>query len=327
MGEVRVMKAIQVKQHGGPEVLTLSDIETPAPGPGEALVEIAAAGINFIDVYLCTGLYPARLPMVPGSEGAGAVTAVGPDVTEVRIGDRVVSTNLAGSYAQFALAPAQRLVPVPDGISDQVAAAALLQGMTAHYLLFDSYPVKAGDTVLVHAAAGGMGLLLTQLATRLGARVIGTVSTPEKAALATAAGAAEVLVGYTDVAEQVRRLTGGEGVPAVYDGVGNTTFEESLASLRLHGVLVLYGQSSGPVPPFDLNRLNGGGSLYVTRPTLAHFVTTREELTRRAGDVLGWIADGSLNIHIGGRYPLEDAAQAHRDLQTRRTTGKLLLIP
>jgi NADPH2:quinone reductase len=321
------MKAIQVKQHGGPEVLTLSDVETPVPGPGEALVEIAAAGINFVDVYLRTGLYPTRLPMVLGSEGAGTVTAVGPDVTEVRIGDRVASTNLAGSYAQFALAPAQRLVPVPDSLSDQIAAAALLQGMTAHYLLFDSYRVKAGDTVLVHAAAGGMGLLLTQLATKLGARVIGTVSTLEKAALASDAGAAEVLVGYTDVAAQVRRLTGGEGVPAAYDGVGKTTFDESLASLRLHGVLVLYGQSSGPVPPFDLNRLNSGGSLYVTRPTLAHFVTTREELRRRAGDVLDWIADGSLNIRIGGRYQLEDAAQAHRDLESRRTTGKLILIP
>jgi NADPH2:quinone reductase len=323
------MRVIVGERLGGPEVLKVAEQQAPRPGPGEVVVEVAAAGVNFMDIYQREGVgqYHTEPPFYPGAEGAGTVAAVGEDVTGLAVGDHVAWAGPGGSYAEEVVLPAKRVVPVPDGISLQVAGAALLQGMTAHYLLFDSYPVKAGDTVLVHAAAGGMGLLLTQLATRLGARVIGTVSTPEKAALATAAGAAEVLVGYTDVAEQVRRLTGGEGVPAVYDGVGNTTFEESLASLRLHGVLVLYGQSSGPVPPFDLNRLNGGGSLYVTRPTLAHFVTTREELTRRAGDVLGWIADGSLNIHIGGRYPLEDAAQAHRDLQTRRTTGKLLLIP
>ncbi|OLB79570.1 MAG: NADPH:quinone reductase [Actinobacteria bacterium 13_2_20CM_2_71_6] len=320
------MHAIQVRQTGGPEVLTVTEVETPQPGPGQVLVEIAAAGVNFIDVYHRKGLYPLPLPLVPGGEGAGRVVAVGPGVDTVKVGDRVASTNFAGGYAQYALAPADGVVPVPDGLSDELAAAVLLQGMTAHYLVFDSYRLKAGDTVVVHAAAGGVGLLLTQVATKLGARVIGTVSTPEKEKLARDAGAAHV-VGYDTVAQDVKRLTDGVGVPVVYDGVGRTTFDASLDSLRPHGILVLYGQSSGPVPPVSPSRLMTGGSLYLTRPTLAHFVATPEELRRRAGEVFGWVADGSLSVHIGARYPLTEAARAHEDLEARRTTGKVLLIP
>jgi NADPH2:quinone reductase len=247
-------------------------------------------------------------------------------VTSPAVGDRVASTNLAGSYAEYALVPANRVVPVPDGVSDEQAAASLLQGMTAHYLLLDTAPVRSGDTVLVHAAAGGMGLLLTQLATRLGARVIGTVSTPEKEKLARQAGAAEV-IGYDGIAAKVRELTGGAGVASVYDGVGRTTFDESLASLRPRGILALYGAASGKVPPFDPQRLQGGGSLFLTRPTLAHYIADDEELRRRASDVYGWVADGSLSVLVGGRYPLAEAGRAHTDLASRRTTGKLLLIP
>jgi NADPH2:quinone reductase len=320
------VEAIRVQQHGGPEVLAMSQTDAPRPGPGQVLVQLAAVGVNFVDTYFRTGLYPQPVPYTPGSEGAGTVIAVGEGVQTPKVGDRVASTNLAGAYAQFALAEADRVVAVPDGISDEVAAAALLQGMTAHYLLQDSYPVRPGDSVLVHAAAGGMGLLLTQLATRLGARVIGTVSTSDKEKLARQAGAVEV-IGYDDVAARVRQLTGGEGVPAVYDGVGRDTFDASLASLRPHGVLVLFGYASGPVPPFDLNRLQQGGSLYLTRPTLAHFIGSPEELVRRADDVFGWVADGSLHVAIGGRYPLAQARRAHEDLEARRTTGKLLLVP
>ncbi len=320
------MQAIQVRRTGGPEVLTVTELEQPQPGPGQVRVEVTAAGVNFIDVYHRTGLYPKELPFVPGDEGAGRVVAVGPGVERLKIGDRVASTELAGAYAQFALVEADRVVPIPEGVSDELAAAVLLQGLTAHYLVHDSYRIHEGDTVVVHAAAGGVGLLLTQLATKLGARVIATVSQLEKEKLARDAGAAEV-IGYDNVTEDVRRLTDGAGVPAVYDGVGRNTFDASLASLRPHGILVLYGQSSGPVPPFDLGRLARGGSLFVTRPTLKHFIATPEELTRRAGDVCGWIADGSLSVHIGGRYPLTDAGQAHTDLQSRRTTGKLLLLP
>lgn len=320
------MEAIRVEQHGGPEVLTLSQSAAPEPGPGEVLVQLAAAGVNFVDTYFRAGLYPKPVPFTPGSEGAGTVIAVGAGVETPKVGDRVASADFAGSYAQLALAPAGRVVPVPEGVSDEIAAAALLQGMTAHYLLHDSYPIRPGDTVLVHAAAGGMGLLLTQLATKLGARVIGTVSTPEKEELARQAGAVEV-IGYDDIAARVRGLTGGEGVPAVYDGVGRATFDASLASLRRHGVLVLFGYASGPVPSFDLDRLQQGGSLYVTRPTLWHFIASTEELIRRAGDVYGWVVDGSLRVAVGGRYPLADARRAHEDLAGRRTTGKLLLIP
>ena len=320
------MQAIQVRRTGGPEVLELVEVEQPQPAPGQVRIEVAAAGVNFIDVYNRTGLYPKPLPFIPGDEGAGRVVAVGPGVDTVKVGDRVASTELSGAYAQFALASADRVVPVPEGVSDELAAAVLLQGLTAHYLVFDSYRIKEGDTVVVHAAAGGVGLLLTQLATRLGARVIGTVSALEKEKLARDAGAAEV-IGYDNVAEDVRRLTDGKGAAAVYDGVGRNTFDASLASLQPHGVLVLYGQSSGPVPPFDLSRLARGGSLYITRPTLGWFVTTPEELIRRATDVFGRVADGTLSVHIGGRYPLAEAAKAHTDLQSRRTTGKLLLLP
>jgi NADPH2:quinone reductase len=320
------MKAIQVNDLGGPEVLAPAEVPRPEPGTGQVLVEIAAIGINFIEVYHRTGLYPLPRPFIPGAEAAGRVVAVGPQVDPGLVGQRVVSSDLAGAYAQYALAPAERVVPVPEPVSDELAAAVLLQGMTAHYLVYDSYRVQPGDTVLVHAAAGGVGLLLTHLVTRLGGRVIGTVSTPEKEKLARDAGAAHVL-GYDNVAREVRRLTDGVGVPAVYDGVGQATFDESLACLRPRGIMVLYGQSSGPVPPFDLGRLGRGGSLSVTRPTLAHFVASQDELARRANDVLGWVADGSLPVHIGGRYPLAEAATAHTDLQSRRTTGKLLLIP
>lgn len=319
------MRAIQITTTGGPEVLTLADLDTPEPGPGQLLVKVSAAGVNFIDTYHRSGLYQVPLPFVVGSEGAGEVVAVGEGVEDVRVGDRVGSTNLAGAYAQYALVPAARAVRLPDGVSDEQGAACLLQGMTAHYLLSDTYPVRPGDTVLVHAAAGGMGLLLTQLATALGARVIGTVSMPEKEKLAREAGAAAVL-GYGDVPDAVRELTGGEGVAAVYDGVGRATFDSSLASLRPHGVLALYGYASGPVPPFDINRLQAG-SYYLTRPTLAHFVASREDLTRRASDVLGRVREGSLRVSVGTRYPLAEAARAHEDLQARRTTGKLLIIP
>jgi NADPH2:quinone reductase len=289
-------------------------------------VRIAGAGVNFIDTYHRSGHYPMTLPLTLGSEGAGEVVAVGDGVDSVSVGAHVGSTNFAGSYAQFATARADRVVVIPHGVADELAAAALLQGMTAHYLLHDSYPAKAGDTVLVHAAAGGMGLLLTQLATRMGVHVIGTASTPAKAELARGAGAVGVL-DYDGVGDKVRALTGGAGVAAVYDGVGASTFDASLASVRRRGMLVVYGAASGPVPPVDVRRLQAAGSIYLTRPTLADFIATPAELARRAGDVLGWVSDGSLDIRIGGRYALADAAGAHEDLEARRTTGKLLLIP
>ena len=320
------MKAIRVHEHGGVDALSLDEVPRPAPGPGEVLVRLAATGVNFIDTYHRSGHYRAELPITLGTEGAGEVVAVGDGVSDVSVGQHVASTNFAGAYAEFAIARAERVVPIPHGVADETAAAALLQGMTAHYLLHDSYPVKVGDTVLVHAAAGGMGLLLTQLASRMGARVIGTVSTPEKAELARGAGAAEVL-DYNGIAEKVRALTDGEGVAAVYDGVGASTFEASLASVRRRGVLVVYGAASGPVPPVDVQHLSAAGSIYLTRPTIAHFIVTPAELSKRAGDVLRWVADGSLDIRIGGRYPLADAARAHEDLEARRTTGKLVLIP
>ena len=322
------MDAIVVKAFGGPEELVLDDRPVPEPGEGQVRVDLSATGVNFIDVYVRTGRYPAPLPRVPGSEGAGVVSAVGPGVDRVKVGDRVASVDLDGSYAEQALTGADRVVPLPDGVSDEVAAAAMLQGLTAHYLLFDSYPVKPGDTVLVHACAGGMGLLLTQLATRLGATVIGTVSTEDKERLARAAGASEI-IRYgdgVDVAAEVRRLTGGDGVAAVYDGVGQSTFDASLASLRIRGTLVLYGAASGAVPPFDPQRLNAAGSVFLTRPTLVHHIIQPSELTRRANDLFGWIADG-LDVRVHERYPLAEARRAHEDLEGRRTTGKLLLIP
>lgn len=322
------MQGIQVQAYGGPEVLVPTDLPAPQVGPGEVLVELAATGINFIETYQRTGRYPVTVPFVPGAEGAGTVIATGPDVTGVRVGDRVASVDLRGSYAAQAVVAASRVVPVPDGVSDETAAAAMLQGLTAHYLLFDTYPVRAGDTVLVHAAAGGMGLLLTQLATKLGARVIGTASSREKEELARRAGAAEV-IRYTeqDVPTEVRRITDGAGVQAVYDGVGRDTFDGSLASLRRRGMLVLYGGASGPVPPFDPMRLQQAGSVFLTRPTLGHYIAERAELERRSQDLFGWILDGSLTVRIHGRYPLTEARRAHEDLQSRRTTGKLLLTP
>ncbi|MGH3774990.1 MAG: quinone oxidoreductase family protein [Pseudonocardiaceae bacterium] len=323
------MRAIQVTETGGPEVLRLAEMPDPEPGPGQLLVELAAAGVNYIDTYFRSGAYPIPLPFIPGSEGAGTVTAVGPDTVGIAIGDRVAWATSLGSYAELAVVPAEQAIPVPPGVNSETAAGSLLQGMTAHYLTVSVHPVQPGDIVLVHAAAGGMGQLLTQLATARGARVIGTVSTLEKERLAREAGAADV-IRYTeidDVAGEVRRLTGGHGVAAVYDGVGASTFDASLASLRPRGMLALYGAASGRVPPMDPMRLNAAGSVFLTRPTLAHYVATRDELTWRASEVFDAIQDGSLRITIGGRYPLAEARRAHQDLQGRRTTGKLLLLP
>lgn len=323
------MHAVQITRHGGPEVLTVAEVDPPQPGQGEVAVEVAAAGVNFIDVYHREGRYPVTLPFIPGVEAAGRIVALGSGVSGFAVGDRVGWVNVPGGYAQCAAVPADRLVPLPDAIDDDTAAGVLLQGMTAHFLTHDSYQVQSGDTVLVHAAAGGMGLLLTQLITHLGGRVIGTTSTPEKEELARRAGAAEV-IRYTavdDLAAEVRRLTGGEGVAAAYDGVGAQTFDASLASLRIRGRLVLFGGASGPVPPFDPMRLAAAGSVSLTRPTLTHFIIEREELLRRASDVLGWVADKTLSVSISARYPLAEAARAHEDLEARRTTGKLLLLP
>lgn len=323
------MRAVVVASTGGPEVLTVQDVEQPEPGPGELRVDVAAAGINFIDVYFRTGAYPLPLPFRLGSEGSGTVSAVGPDVDGVEVGDRVAWAMVQGAgYAEQVVLPAARAVPVPDGLDLEVAAAAMLQGMTAHYLCESTYPARAGETALVHAAAGGMGLLLTQMLSAKGVRVIGTTSTEEKERLARAAGAAEV-VRYTeqDLREEVGRLTDGEGVHVVYDGVGKDTFDADLDVLRPRGYLVLFGASSGPVPPFDPQLLNPKGSLFLTRPTLAHYVATREELLERADAVLSAVTEGRLDIRIGGRYPLDEAGRAHDDLQGRRTTGKLLLVP
>jgi NADPH2:quinone reductase len=320
------VRAVRIHRHGGIEEMVVDDVPDPVPGPGEALVRISGAGVNFIEIYHRTGLYPSQLPLTLGAEGAGTVVAVGEGVDPSRIGTRVASTNLTGSYAEFATVAVDRMVAVPDGVDDVTAAGALLQGMTAHYLLHDVYPVRRGDTVLVHAAAGGMGLLLTQWATKLGVRVIGTASTPEKAELALAAGAAEVL-GYDEVATRVRELTDGEGVAAAYDGVGKATFDASLASLRLHGVLASFGNASGKVDPLDVLRLMAAGSVYLIRPTLGHYVVTPDALARRAEAVFGLVASGDLDIRIGGEYPLERAGRAQDDLANRRTTGKLVLVP
>ncbi len=322
------MYAIRIKAHGGPEVLSYEEIPTPTPGAGEVLVKIAAIGVNFIDVYHRSGLYPGNLPFTPGMEAAGVVEAVGPDATEFKPGDRVAYASQQGSYAQYALVPQSKLIPVPDGLDDQSAAAALLQGMTAHYLTDSTYPIQSGDTVLVHAAAGGAGLLLTQLAKRRGARVIGTVSTEEKEALARQAGADEIILyNQTDFETEVKRLTDGAGVAVVYDSVGKTTFLKSLNCLKLRGYLVLYGASSGPAPAIEPNLLQTKGSVYLTRPTLFHYTADRAALLARATEVLDWIAKGELKLRIGQTYPLSEAAQAHRDLEARLTTGKLLLLP
>lgn len=321
------MRAIVVSENGGPEVLVPTEVPDPEPGPGELLVATEAIGINFIDTYFRNGTYACALPYVPGDEGTGVVEAVGPDVTEFGVGDRVAWAAAPGSYAEKVLVPADVAVDVPGGVGPELAASALLQGMTAHYLVESAYPARPGETVLVHAGAGGVGLLLTQLATAKGVKVITTVSTDEKEALSREAGAWRVLRYGDGLADQVRELTGGEGVAAVYDGVGKDTFDASLAALRIRGTLVLFGAASGPVPPFDLQRLNAGGSLFVTRPTLAHYVRDREELTWRAGAVLDAIAAGTLTLRVGGSYPLDRAEQAHRDLEGRRTTGSIVLTP
>lgn len=322
------MKAIQVKATGGPEMMELVDLPVPVPGPGQALVRIAASGVNFIDVYFRTGLYKADLPATLGAEAAGTVESVGSAVTELVPGDRVAYAMARGSYAEYAVVAAAQLVKIPAGIDFQTAAAAMLQGMTAHYLTHSTFVLKAGDTCLIHAAAGGAGLLLVQMAHRIGARVIGTVSTEAKAQLAKQAGADEIIL-YTqqDFETEVKRLTGGRGVDVVYDSVGATTFAGGLNCLRPRGTMALFGQSSGPVPPLDPNILNGKGSLFLTRPSLAHHVLTREELLWRAGDVLGWVASGDLKIRVDRAYPLAEAAAAHRALEGRHTAGKLLLLP
>ncbi len=322
------MKAIRIQKTGGPEVLVLEDLPTPEPGPGQVRVRVEAAGVNYIDTYHRSGQYAVALPFVVGQEGAGIVEALGPGVTGVAQGTRVAWTNVAGSYAGEVLVPAEKAVTVPDGVSAEQAAAAMLQGMTAHYLAHATYRLTAADTCLVHAAAGGVGLLLTQMARRAGARVLGTCSTEEKARLAREAGAEEV-IRYTeeDFLEAVRRRTGGRGVQVVYDSVGRDTFDKSLQCLAPRGMMVLFGQSSGAVPAFDPQVLSARGSLFFTRPTLGHYVATREELLRRAGDVLGAIRDGALKIRVGARFPLAEARRAHEELQGRRTTGKVLLIP
>jgi len=322
------MRAIRIHAFGGPEVYRWEEVPDPAPGAGEALVAIEAVGVNFIEVYQRTGLYPVALPATPGSEAAGTIVALGPGATGFAVGDRVAWQGSPGAYAERATVPAALLVRLPEGLTTRQGAAAMLQGMTAHYLACSTWPLKPGDTCLVHAAAGGVGLLLCQIARRRGARVLGTVSTPEKAALARAAGADEAIL-YTerDFETEVRRLTGGGGVQVVYDSVGRTTFERSLRCLAPRGMLVLFGQSSGPVPPLDPQVLSRSGSLYLTRPVLGNYVATRAELLARADDVLGWVRDGTLRLRIGQEFPLSRAAEAHRALQGRGTTGKLLLIP
>lgn len=320
--------AIRVRATGGPEVLELEQVEAPQPGPGDLLVSVAAAGVNFIDVYQRTGIYPMTLPFIPGAEGAGTVVAVGSEVTGFAEGDHVAWASAPGSYAQRVRVPATAAFRVPEGVEDEIAAAAMLQGLTAHYLVTSTYSVKPGDTVLIHAAAGGVGLLLVQLAKYRGAKVIGTVSTPEKEALAREAGADEVIrYTETDFAQAVADLTGGVGVAAVYDGVGRTTFDGSLASLARRGVLALFGASSGPVPPVDPQRLNAAGSVFLTRPTLAHHIATPEEFQWRCDELFSAIAAGRVSVRVGGRYTLGEARRAHEDLEARRTTGKLLLRP
>jgi NADPH2:quinone reductase len=320
------MKAIVVHTPGGPEQMQLVEVPVPQPGPKQVLVRIAASGVNFIDVYFRTGLYKADSPIALGSEGAGTVEAVAADVTEVAPGDRVAYAMARGSYAEYAVVPAAQLVKIPDHVDFKTAAGAMLQGMTAHYLTHSTFLLKSGDTCLVHAAAGGAGGLTVQMAKMLGARVFGTVSTEAKAQIARENGVDEV-IRYTEVdfETEVKRLTAGRGVDVVYDSVGKTTFDKSLSSLRPRGMLALFGQSSGSVPPFDPGILNAKGSLFLTRPSLAHHVLTREELLWRAGDVLRWLEEGKLKLRIDRVYPLADAAAAHRDLEARRTAGKLLL--
>jgi NADPH2:quinone reductase len=322
------MKAIQVNRPGGPEVLELVELPLPQAKANGAVVKTAASGVNYVDVSMRSGMFKAPLPFIAGQEGAGVITAVGDEVKSLKIGDRVAWSGILGSYAEFVAAPAEALVPIPAGVSDHDAAAAMLQGMTAHYLCNDTYPLKPGETALVHAAAGGVGLLLVQMAHQLGARVIGTVSSEEKVKLAREAGADEVIL-YTDTDFEAatKKLTGGKGVDVVYDSVGKATFDKSMNVLRPRGMLVLYGASSGPVPPVDPQMLAQKGSIYMARTTLAHFTATRSELLARSGAVFGMIAAGKLKLRIAHTYPLAEAQQAHRDLESRKTTGKLLLIP
>jgi NADPH:quinone reductase len=324
------MHAIQIAEHGGPEVLHYVELDDPSPGPGQLLIKAEAIGVNFIDTYFRTGQYPRETPFVVGTEVCGTVEAVGEDVAALGVGDRVVTTQAAGAYAEYCVAPADFCAYVPDGVSPDVAASSLLKGMTAHYLLKSVYPVQQGDTVLMHAGAGGVGLILTQWATSMAAQVITTVSTPEKAELSRAAGAVEVLDYPDDPAEfgkKIRELTDGQGVKAVYDGVGKTTFDASLASLAVRGTLALFGAASGPVPPFDPQRLNTAGSLFLTRPTLLHYIRTPDEFSWRAGELLDAISTGTLTITVSNRYPLADAADAHRDLEGRKTVGSVVLVP
>jgi NADPH2:quinone reductase len=322
------MKTIQITKTGGPEEMRYVDAPVPTPGPNQALIKVGAAGVNFIDVYFRIGLYKAELPFTPGNEGAGVIEAVGPGVTDFEVGDRVAWGMFRGSYTEYAVVPASQLVKLPEGVTFETAAAAMLQGMTAHYLSHSSYPLKPGDRCLIHAGAGGAGRLLIQMAKMLGATVYTTVGNEEKAAIAKSAGADEVII-YTqqDFVAEVKALTGGRGLDVVYDSVGASTFLKGLDLIRPRGMMVLFGQSSGAVPPFDPSILNQKGSLFLTRPSLAHHCLTREELEWRAGDVLGWIAAGSLELRIHKTYALADAPQAHADLEGRGTAGKLLLVP
>jgi len=321
------MKAVRVHKYGGPEVLTPEEIPVPEPKVGEARVKIEAAGVNYIDIYQRTGLYPMKTPFTLGTEGAGIVDAVGPDVTEVKKGDRVGYAMIPGSYAEYAIVAAARLVPIPSNIEARVAAALMLQGMTAHYLTHNTYPLKKGDTALIHAAAGGVGLLLIQIAKQLGAKVIGTVSTEAKAKLAKEAGADHVILyTQTDFLAEVKKLTDGRGLEVVYDSVGQTTFDKSLECLKPRGYMVLFGQSSGPVAPFDPARLAARGSLFLTRPSLAHYSLDRAELLQRASDIFNWAAAGTLKVRIDKSFPMAEAAEAHRQLEGRKTTGKVILL-
>ena len=322
------MRAVVVQAYGGPEVLVVRDRAAPRPGPGDVLVELAAAGVNYMDVYARQGTrpYAGDLPFVPGGEGAGTVVEVGADVRDLAVGDRVAWAGVGSSYAERVVVPADRAVPVPDGVELPAAAALMLQGITAHYLTESTYQTQPGDVAVVHAAAGGVGLLLTQLLVRRGATVVATTSTPDKAELARGAGA-QVVAGYDRFVDAVREASSGRGAAVVYDGVGKATFDDGLTCLRPRGLMALYGAASGPVDAFDTARLAGGGSLYLTRPTMGSYIATRPELLARTGDLFGWVAGGELDVRIGATYPLADAARAHEDLTGRRTTGKLLLLP
>jgi NADPH:quinone reductase len=322
------MKAVRVHETGGLEKLVYEDVPVPEPGPGQALVKLYTIGLNYIDIYFRTGLYKSPLPFIPGQEAAGIVESVGKDVTAVKRGDRVAYAGTIGAYAEYVVVDATRLIQLPANLSFEAAAAVMLQGMTAHYLTYSTFPLRQGDTLLLHAAAGGVGLLLIQIAKKLSAIVIGTVSTDEKAALAKDAGADHVILyTRTDFEQEVKRITSGAGVNVVFDSVGRTTFDKSLNCLKRRGMMVLFGQSSGPVPPFDPGILNSKGSLYLTRPGLPHYTSSRDELTWRAGDVLGWVADKSLKVRVDRIYPLKEAAKAHQALEGRETSGKVLLQP